>query len=52
MDFDELWQSIWTTHAQLRSYWEEHEPIMRFAHADPFQPWNVNEALALNANCA
>lgn len=51
VDFDELWQSIWSTHARLRSYWEEHEPILRSEHADPHRPWNADEALALNANC-
>ncbi|KAL6236535.1 hypothetical protein BDW75DRAFT_206623 [Aspergillus navahoensis] len=48
--FDELWHSIWTTHARLKSYWEECEPLLRTAQTEPHRPWNVEDTIRLNQN--
>ncbi|KAL4971795.1 hypothetical protein BDW66DRAFT_155320 [Aspergillus desertorum] len=49
-DFDELWHSIWTTHARLKSYWEEYEPLLRTAQTEPHRPWNVEDTMRLSVN--
>ncbi|KAL5042413.1 hypothetical protein BDW71DRAFT_146994 [Aspergillus fruticulosus] len=49
-DFDELWHSIWATHARLKSYWEEYEPLLRTVQTEPHRPWNVEDTMRLNRN--
>ncbi|KAL4981639.1 hypothetical protein BDW68DRAFT_196202 [Aspergillus falconensis] len=49
-DFDELWHSIWATHARLKSYWEEYEPLLRTVQTEPHRPWDVEDTMRLNRN--
>ncbi|KAL4922076.1 hypothetical protein BDW62DRAFT_207852 [Aspergillus aurantiobrunneus] len=46
-DLNEQWDSIWTTHDRLTSFWEEYEPLLRSLHTDPYRPWNIVDTLAL-----
>ncbi|KAL3476663.1 hypothetical protein BJX99DRAFT_138199 [Aspergillus californicus] len=42
--FDQLWNTVWTAHARLKTFWEEQEPILNTLGPEPF-----NEHLSLNA---
>ncbi|RDW78828.1 Zn(II)2Cys6 transcription factor domain-containing protein [Aspergillus mulundensis] len=46
--FEKLYESAWATHERLASFWEENEPALWFAHAEPMCPGGVSEAMELH----
>ncbi|KAL4738855.1 hypothetical protein BDV11DRAFT_205588 [Aspergillus similis] len=48
MNFDKLWESAWTTHNKLVSFWAENQPALQFAHADPGAPAGVTGKMGLH----
>ncbi|KAL4745046.1 hypothetical protein BDW72DRAFT_211800 [Aspergillus terricola var. indicus] len=48
MSFERLWESAWTTHNKLVSFWAENQPALQFAHADSGAPRGVAGEMGLH----